>query len=691
MTPDVSRIVTTACPLDCPDACSLEVTVEAGRVRRLGGDGRNPETRGFICRKVQHFHERLYGPDRLCHPLFREGPKGQGGWRQVSWDEALDRIAEELEACRDRHGGPSILPFAYGGSNGLLTQGWADARLFWRLGASRLGRTVCAATSGRACQGLYGEMPGVACRDHVHARLIILWGANPSVSNIHLVPYIVEARRRGARLVVIDPRRIPLAGGADLHLAPRPGTDLPLALALIRQLFVSGRADLDFLDRHAVEVEELRRRAEPWTPERAARETGVAEADLLALADLYAASSPAVIRCGWGVERHRAGGSAVAAILALPAVAGKFGVRGGGYTLSNAELWRLDAAAAVAAVEPPTRELNMNRLGRHLSEPLDPPIRLLFVYNANPLATLPAQETVRRGLAREDLFTVVFDSVLTDTARYADVLLPATTFLEHDELRVGYGSAALQWGRGVIAPVGEARSNHQVFLELLRRLGLDRPGDPEEPEDFIRAALASHTAADGTPRPGPAAAALWESLRQQGIAFARNGAAPIQMVDLLPRTEDGKIHLCPPELDAEAPRGLYGYEPLPPGGAFPLALLSPASSRTICSTLGELDSRPATVHLHPGDARARSIAEGDRVAVSNELGTIEAFARLDGNLSPGTVEMAKGIWARNAPGGRTVNTLIPDTLSDLARGACFSDARVEISKAEVGPMGREAP
>lgn len=655
-----------ACPLDCPDACSLTVTVEDGRAVKLDGDRRNPETQGFICAKVRRFLQRLYGPDRLLHPGLRESAKGEGRFRRVSWDEALGRVAARIAEVRSRHGAEAILPFAYGGSNGVLTQDAMDARLFRRLGASRLERTVCAATSGRACAGLYGGMPGAGYADYVHARLIVLWGANPSTSGIHLVPHLLEARRRGARLVVVDPRRTPLAKQADLHLAVRPGTDLPVALAVIRRLFEEGGADLGFLERHAAEGPEIRRRAAPWTFARAAEVAGVPAGQIEEFARLYAETSPAVVRCGWGVERNRHGGSAVAAVLALPAVAGKFGVRGGGYTLSNAEHWPLDASAAVGAGPPPVRALNMSRLGRLLTGPLDPPVALLFVYNANPLATLPNQRLVRQGLAREDLLTVVFDPVLTDTARYADVVLPATTFLEHEELRAGYGAVALQRSAPVVPPVGEARSNHEVFLDLCRRLGLARSGDAETPEDFVRAAVS------GLPEEARA------GLDREGIAV--QAPTPIQMVDLFPGTPDGRIHLCPGDLDREAPAGLYGFNPPEEDGRHPLSLLSPAGSHSICSTLGELDRRPPILEIHPDDARRHGIAAGDPVRIHNDWGEVRAVARLSPDPRPGTVILEKGMWLRNAPGGGTVNALIPDDLSDLAGGACFSDAKVAVER-----------
>src|SRR5688572_33390719 len=368
--------VATVCPLDCPDSCSLEVTVQDGRVTAIDGSHVNPITDGYICAKVRRFPERLYGADRLLYPAVRTGGKGFASFKRVTWEEALGTIAERMLAARAQWGGESILPYSYGGSNGLLTQDTSDATLFRRLGASRLARTVCAAPTGAANLGLYGKMPSVAYEDFPDARLIVLWGANPSASGIHLVPYVREAQRRGARLIVVDPRTTPLAKLADLHLPVRPGTDLPVALAIHRYLFEEGRADTAFIAAHARGAEQLRERARPWTFERAAAEAGIEADTLRTVAEMYAAASPALIRCGWGQERNRNGGSASAAVMALPTVAGKFGVRGGGYTMSNSASWGI-TRTWIGSQEPATRVINMNHLGRAL-ELDDPPIKVLF-------------------------------------------------------------------------------------------------------------------------------------------------------------------------------------------------------------------------------------------------------------------------------------------------------------------------
>lgn len=655
-----------ACPLDCPDACSLEVELVDGRVGRLHGTSVNPATADFICGKVRRFAAHHNGPERLLFPAVRDGRKGEGRFRRVSWDEALHLVADRLVETARVSGGSAILPFYYGGSNGALTQNSTDARFFRRLGACRLLRTVCASATSRAAAGLYGRMPGVAYGDYESARLIVIWGANPSASGIHLVPSLQRARERGATLVVIDPRRTPLAHQADLHLPVRPGTDLPVALSLIRFLFESGRADGAFLERHASGAEELRRRAESWTFERAAAVAGVPTADLQGLAGLYADTRPAVIRCGWGLERNRNGGSATAAILALPAVAGHFGVRGGGYTMSNSAASNL--AAACDDPEPDSRVVNMNHLGSVLAETGPGRIAALFVYNANPLMTIPDQNAVRRGLEREDLFTVVNDAVMTDTARYADVLLPATTFLEHHELSRGYGAYSLQYARPVVAPAGEARPNYELFAELGRLAGLARPGDVELPRDLALQALRAF--------PDPAAALA--RLEAGESLPPPVGRAPVQFVDVFPQTPSGRIELAPAELESEAPAGLYAWQPDPGTSDYPLALISPALAQTISSTFGQLLKGPAAIELHPVDAQSRGLTDGRRVRVFNALGEVRCRLRVNPDLRPGVALLPKGLWARHTENGATACALAPDSLSDLGAGACFNDARVEV-------------
>ena len=661
--------VETACPLDCPDACTLSVTVRGGRIARIDGGTANEVTRGYICAKVRRFDQRVYGDDRLLYPAIRKSSKGAGLFRRVTWDDALDAIAENLQKTVAAHGGEAVLPLCYGGSNGMLTQDFADAILFRRLKASRLLRTVCAAPTGAANLGLYGKMPSVVYQDYPEARLIIIWGVNPGASGIHLMPYLKEARERGTTIVVIDPRATGIARQADMHLAVRPGTDLVVALALHRQLFETGRADHAFLERHASGAEALRERAAPWTFERAAEVSGVTAEQLQQLAERYAAASPALVKCGWGLERNRNGGSAAAAVLALPAVGGKFGVRGGGYSMSNSASWGIERSW-LRDQEPATRAVNMNHVGRELTAPTGPPIHSLFVYNCNPAVTLPDQARVLNGLSRTDLFTVVFDQVLTDTALFADVVLPATTFLEHYDYAKGYGAISLQLAKPVIEPVGESRANNDVFMDLVRRLGLGHDDDPADDLDAMLASLA------GLPP------AIGDELRDTSKATPPYGGRPVQFVDVFPRTADGKVHLCPTDLDAEAPQGLYGYQPDPGSERYPFALISPASERTVSSTLAELPRPDVVVEINPQDAEPQHIETGDVVRLFNGQGEVQLRARVSPLVRPGTLSMPKGVWRRHTVNGWTSNVLVPDTLTDLGGGACFNDARVNIMKVD---------
>ncbi len=663
------NIVPSVCPLDCPDTCSLEVRTREGKLLSLTGSTNNPVTGGYICGKVRQLPEHLYGPDRLKQPGIRTGRKGEGQFRAASWDEALTLVTKKLDEARQSSGGESILPFFYGGSNGFLTQGIVDERLFRRLGASQLARTVCAAPSSAASKGLYGAIPGVAMEDYANARLIVVWGGNPSATGIHLLPYIKQARKQGAKLIVVDPRATPLARQADLHIALRPGTDLPVALSLINELSELGAADERFLATHTTGAQELRRRASLWPIEKAAREAGVPPDLLKEFVSLYAETNPAVIRCGWGPERNRNGGSAIAAILALPAVAGKFGLRGGGFTLSNSGAWSFDLEAAIAAEKPTTRVINMNRLGEELLFERDPCIDVLFVYNANPVSTVPQQNRVVEGLSREGLFTIVFDSVLTDTARYADVVLPATTFLEHHELRRSYGVLLMQSSSPAVERYGESRPNYEVFAELCERLELDRPGDLTTVEELQQAVTRSHAESDS----------LADVIAHKKASPPPCGPRPIQFVDVFPTTHDKKIHLVPDSLEAESEQGVYVYLPLVAEAEFPLTLISPATSRSINSTLTQLDDRPAIVDLNPDDAAQRQIEAGMLVRIWNRLGEVHCRAAIDARLRQGVASLPKGLWSRHTENGQTANALVPDTLSDLGQGACFNDTRVQIA------------
>jgi anaerobic selenocysteine-containing dehydrogenase len=659
----------TVCPLDCPDRCSLEVKLAAGRALAIEGSRVNPLTAGFICAKVRRFPERVYGPDRLLHPMCRTGTKGDGRFTQVSWNDALALVARRLEETRRVHGGEAILPFAYGGSNGLVSQGFTDERLFRALGASRLARTVCAAQTGLAAEALYGKMASVDFPDFARARFVLIWGANPKHSNIHLMPYLKRARAAGARIVLVDPRRTLSGAWIDDHVAVRPGTDLALALAMIFEIERKGGVDGRFLAAHATGAERLLERAREWPLERAARVTGVAAEQIAALARAYLQAEPALVRCGWGVERNRNGEAAVAAILALPAIAGKFGKAGGGYALSASEAYRVDADRIAGLPEAQTRIVNMSRLGRVLLEER-PPVRALFVYDANPAVTVPDQKRVAAGLMREDLFTVVFDQVMTDTARYADVLLPATTFLEHTEISPSYGTYALMLGEPLIAPVGEARPNEDVFRELAERLGLGQ-GAPRG-DARLAAILAAcegplADAKDGRDR-------LGRLRRERVVRFDFPGERPVQFVSVFPGTSDRRVQLWPEALGPQPYRFIEeAHDP-----SHPLILLSPATDRSVCSTLAEYGFDEAALEMHPGDAAARGLSGGSEVRVFNALGEVRVPLRLSSALTPGVVVLPKGIWRRHTRNGVVGTALVSDDVSALSGGALFNDARVEV-------------
>lgn len=675
----VAETRNTTCPMDCPDSCALEVRLEDGRVTAIGGGRDHPDTAGFICSKVARFARRLEHSERVLHPLRRVGPKGEGRFERISWDEAVAEVAARLAEVRDRWGGEAILPFHYGGSNGKLTDELLDSLFFARLGASRLDKTICAAPATAVALGMYGKMPGVAFGDYPEARCIVVWGANTRGSNIHLAPYLKEARRRGAFVAVVDPRRTFAREETDLHLPVLPGQDLPLALGLIGELERLGALDREFLTEWADGTEALLERAAEWPLERASAASGVAAEDVRRLAAEWAERSPAVVRCGWGLERNANGGQAVAAVLALPALTGKFTVRGGGYTLSNNGAARFDREALLGPLEWSTRRLNMSQLGRLLAgrapvpglaeaprdEPLEPPIQALFVYNANPAATVPDQEAVLAGLSREDLFTVVHEQVMTDTARYADVLLPAVTFLEGHDLRVSYGSYVVGGVVPVVEPAGEARSNMRLFAALGRALDFEDPAFTWSDEELLR------RAADALSMPGgPADGKRMVAGRQQRYDFP--GGTPIQLQTVVPMTPDGRIHLAPEVL------GPRPYEWRAPAAEGPLALISPASPHLISSSMGEYNLDRLTVTLHPDDAAARGLRRGQTVRVFNRRGEVCCHLVVSDLVRPGVAAMPKGAWQRASLNGRTATALCPDTAQVVGDGACFNDARVDV-------------
>jgi anaerobic selenocysteine-containing dehydrogenase len=655
---------TTACPLDCPDTCSLEVNVEGGRLTAVDAAPGNPLTQGYICHKVKHHARRVYAPERVLTPLVRTGPKGAGAFRPASWYEALDLVADRFRAALDSHGPASVVPYVYNSSAGDLAGAALTPLLFGRLGVPEVAHTICAATAGQAWEDTFDRMLSADPFDLPHARLVLLWGANPAVSNTHLLPLITEAKRNGARVVVIDPRRTGMAARADAHLAPRPGTDVALAYALSKLLHERGAVDDVFCAAYAIGVEEFLAAASDWSVERAAALCDLPADQIEELAADIAGRRPALLRPGWGLERNRNGGSSFRAVLALWVLAGQFGQRGAGILTSLSSAAPLSTAGLAIGPRPAaTVQVNMNRVGAILcgEEPGAAPARVLFVQGANPAATAPDQVTMLRGLARDDLFTVVHDQVVTDTARFADVLLPATTHFEADDVTHSYGSYVLQPVRAVIDRVGGSRTNDELAAGLAVRLGLDSREFDAEP-----ARLLARMLTDGpvdTPR----------VLRPPGTT--------VQFRDTFPTFPDRRARLHLPDSELPLPQ----YRPV--DTTHPLTLISPATAKTINSMFGEFDPPRAVVSMNPDDAEARGIVDSATVRVWNDQAELTLPCRLDSALRRGVCSIPKGLWLRDLADGKTANSLVPASLSDLAGGACFNDARVEIGSI----AGRDAP
>jgi anaerobic selenocysteine-containing dehydrogenase len=662
--------------MDCPDSCALDVMVEDEKVARIQAapvDGSShPNTQGFICDKIGKFARRVYHESRILYPQRRVGPKGEARFERISWDEAIATIAENYRTIIARWGAEAILPYHYDGSNGLLSHDFLDAYFFAKLGASRLARTLCAAPATAVATGMYGKMPGVAFQDYAKAQAILVWGANPKYSNIHLVPYLRQAKKNGAFVAMIDPIRNFSPAEIDLHLPVYPGADLPVALAMIRQWYQEGLLDRAFLSQHADGLDPVLAAGEEWPVARAAAEARVPAGDIERLARVFAASSPAVIRIGWGIERNRNGGQALAAVMAMPALLGKFGVRGGGYTLSNSGGAKLDQARLFGADSPParwnTRELNMSQLGRLLTDGLAPPVQSLFIYDCNPVATAPDQNAILRGLAREDLFTVVHEQVMTDTARYADILLPAVTFLEQHEIKRSYGSYIVGGVQPAIEACGEAKPNEWVFAQLARAMEFsDEPFGWDTATSMKR--VADALSLSGRPC-DPVMA--WNG-DVQGYPFSDGG--PVQFVDVKPLTSDGKVHLTPSSL-GPAP---FQYQPVSQDG-FPLALVSASNNKMISSTLGEFNYPELWVTMNPADAAARGISDHDEVRIFNDLGEVRCRARISDWMRDGVCGLPKGAWRHSSRNGQTATALCPPHVNEVGGGACFNDARVQVER-----------
>ncbi|MDX1605357.1 MAG: molybdopterin-dependent oxidoreductase, partial [Candidatus Competibacterales bacterium] len=608
------------CPLDCPDTCSLAVEVEDDRITAVRGSRANPFTAGAVCRKVAtQYPEFVHGPHRLRHPLRRTGPKGSGRFEPIGWDEALDRVHAGIGAVIDRYGPQAVAPFNYAGPHGLLAWDSMSLRFFHRLGATRLERgALCGGVRGEAYAATFGPVPGTPPQQVAEAGLVIVWGNNVSVCNLHLLRHINAARRRGARLVVIDPRRIRVAARADLHLAVRPGTDVILAWALAAELERIGGLDRDFIEASIHGFEPFMARAREYPPEVAAPICGVEAEAIRTLARWYRDTTPAVIAWGNGPERNRNGGSGLRAICALPALAGKFGVRGGGLVAASGHAFpRTPGRLTRPDLAPPgTRSLSILDVPRMvLDETADPPLRGLFIYNHNPLVVHPDQNRVRQALAHEALFTVGIDLTLTDSLRYADVILPACTHFEHADLFPAYGQQFLQRAEPVIPPVGESLPNTEIFRRLAARFGFDEPALRTTDEALMDEALDRADPRLQGQRPSALPV-------DRALAMHYRGEEPVLFRNVLPGTPSGRIELLSDDLATRRGCALPDYHPVV--SDYPLTLISPAAEQRTTSTFGALGAsdRAPPLQMHPDDASARGLTGGDRVRVWTELGEV---------------------------------------------------------------------
>jgi anaerobic selenocysteine-containing dehydrogenase len=693
------RVVHAACPHDCPDACSVLVTIEDGRATRIEGNPGHPVTRGFLCPKVARYLDRVYSPSRLLYPMKRIAPKGSAGpqaFARISWDEALDEVARRLKAAAGDFGSESILPFSYGGTLGVIHGSGMDRRFFHRLGASQLDRTICSEAGGVALLSVNGAKYGVPPEDYTHARYIIAWAANIHGTNIHLWPFVQEARRNGAKLVVIDPFRTRTARASDWHLPIRPGTDVALALGMMNYIIANGLYDAPYVAAHTSGFEELRKRAAAYTPERVAEITGLGAEDIVRLAREYATTSPSLIRLNYGVQRSENGGMAVRAIAMLPAITGAWKTQGGGLTLSTSGAFAINKARLhredlmTAALGRPARVLNMNQLGKLLTDAaLAPPVKALFVYACNPAAVCPNRNLVVEGLQRPDLFTVVHEQFFTDTTDYADIVLPATTFLEQKELVTSYGHLHLQLSTQAIEPLGESCSNAELFRRLAARMGLQDECLRASDDRLIDDALAVDPASAGY---GFLQGITREALEREHsipLNLPRSDGAYLFFANGF-ATPSGKALLCSEALAAA------GLDPVaefiaptesrhsPQAAQYPLELLGRKHDNFLNSTFCNLAGhqkmeRRFELQMNSADAELRGIADGDTLRVYNLRGSLRLLARVDNSVPPRVVA-AYLDWARTAPDGGNINVLASDRLTDMGRGATFYSTLVQVEK-----------
>jgi anaerobic selenocysteine-containing dehydrogenase len=724
----MKRVVHAACPHDCPDACGVLITIEDGRATKIQGDPEHPVTRGFLCAKVAKYLDRVYSPDRVLYPMRRVAPKGPCGagapareaFQRISWDDALDEITHRLRHVVAEYGPESILPYSYGGTLGALNGASMDRRFFHRLGASQLERSICSTAGEEGLKSVIGIKLGTEPEQFAHSRYIIAWGSNIHGNNVHLWPFIEEARRKGAKLVVIDPYRTRTAKCADWYLPIHPGTDAALALGLMHVIINENLFDADYVSRYTVGFEDLKALAEQYSPEKVAHWTGISAGDIRKLAREYATERPSVIRVNYGIQRSERGGMSMRAVTMLPCLIGSWKGLGGGLQLSLSGSFGLNKEALEMpelmqkALGRPARIVNMVQLGSVLNSTIvprmAPPIQALFVYNSNPAAVCPNHNEVVRGLKRPDLFTVVHEQFFTDTTDYADIVLPATTFFEHKDLQTAYGHYFLQVSDQAMDPVGECRSNVEMIRALAERMGfeddcfretvdsmidraLDSPNprlkgitrDRLEREHSIRLnfagnndALTNHVGTDALVRPAERSSAEGGAPFlpfAQGNFPTPSGKAEFYSETLKRQGLDPVVAFTPPD---ESRNGSGSK-----AAGFPLELLARKPDNHLNSSFANLPSvrqmEPwiGDLEMHPADAEARGVRDGDRIRAFNVRGEIILQARVDGSVPPGVVA-ARLDWPRFSPGGVNINVLTSEKLTDLGNAATFYSVCVEV-------------
>ncbi|HEY6339621.1 MAG TPA: molybdopterin-dependent oxidoreductase [Candidatus Sulfotelmatobacter sp.] len=729
----MKKVVHAACPHDCPDACGVLITVEDGKATKIQGDPEHPVTRGFLCAKVAKYLDRVYSPDRVLYPMRRVGPKGPAAgvtqrsfapqgqpraavptrpettqadvahvWERISWDEALDEICSRFRGIITEFGSEAILPYSFGGTLGALNGAAMDRRFFHRLGASQLDRTICSMAGEVGLQTVLGVKLGTEPEQFAHSRYIIAWAANIHGNNVHLWPFIAEARRKGAKLVVIDPYRTRTAACADWYLPINPGTDAALALGMMHVIIGENLHDADYVAKYTFGFKELREKVKQYPPERVAQWTGISVDDIRKLAREYATVRPSVIRLNYGVQRSEGGGMATRAITMLPCITGGWKEVGGGLQLSTSGSFGLNSEGLKrpdlmkSALGREARTINMVELGKVLNTQNDPPVKALFVYGSNPAAVCPNHNEVIRGLQRPDLFTVVHEQFFTDTTDYADIVLPATTFFEHRDLQTAYGHHYLQISNQAIAPLGECRPNLEMFRALALRMGFEDDCFRESVDEMIDLALDS-----GNPWLQGITRERLEREPFVRLTFPASGSrlpasgesSDATSEPFLPfaqgnfRTASGKALLYNEALKTQGLDPVAEFKPPSESrhghkNGFPLELLARKSDNFLNSSFSNVPSvqemeEPGLLEMDPSDARARGISNGDRVRVFNHRGEILLKARVDGAVQPGVVS-ARLNWAKHTPGFQSINALTSEKLADMGNSATFYSVLVEV-------------